>query len=438
MSELASEPSTQRASRTTEPSGDAVESTATPVVTGLTRGSGIRWPVLILGFLAVLLDGYDSTALGLAIPTLSHTWHVPASHFTAALSLTSLGVAIGYLTCGRLSARYGRRGVVTVAVAAFTVGSLLNAAVHTTTELSLVRLFTGLGLGAVLPTAVSLATAVNPARYRQMIAIFVAMAITVGALIAGLLGARLIGMSGWRSVFIADGIGSALLVPALWFGLPGETPDSASAPPTAEASSVARLFDEGYRLRTTLLWAFGLLMFGVYFIFSSWLPTLLTSYGFSASLAPLGSAALGAGSILSGLVLMAAGVRYRIASILVVTTVIAIAFLALSSRLGPDKALLLTVFAGVGFGLQAAMIGQTGLAATMYPPRTSTTGVGWSASLGRVGSVLGPIVGGAMLGLGMPTRTIVLVACVPVLIALILITALRRRTSAATLPEPHH
>lgn len=339
MSELASEPSTQRASRTTEPSGDAVESTATPVVTGLTRGSGIRWPVLILGFLAVLLDGYDSTALGLAIPTLSHTWHVPASHFTAALSLTSLGVAIGYLTCGRLSARYGRRGVVTV---------------------------------------------------------------------------------------------------ALWFGLPGETPDSASAPPTAEASSVARLFDEGYRLRTTLLWAFGLLMFGVYFIFSSWLPTLLTSYGFSASLAPLGSAALGAGSILSGLVLMAAGVRYRIASILVVTTVIAIAFLALSSRLGPDKALLLTVFAGVGFGLQAAMIGQTGLAATMYPPRTSTTGVGWSASLGRVGSVLGPIVGGAMLGLGMPTRTIVLVACVPVLIALILITALRRRTSAATLPEPHH
>ena len=403
------------------------------------RSQRLHWPMLILGFLAVLLDGYDSTTLGLSVPTLANAWHTPASNFTAALSLTSAGVAIGYLTCGRLSTRYGRRRVIMTAVAVFTVGSLLTAATTTIAELSLLRLLTGLGLGAVLPAAVSLAVAVNPARYRQTVAIFVAMAIAAGALIAGLLGVRLIGVGGWQLVFIVGAAGSLLLLPALWFGLPDEsavTPNDTADLPIARTASVARLFDQGYRIRTVLLWSFAFLMFAVYFIFSSWLPTLLTSYGFSPTLAPLGSAALGVGSVLSGLVLMATGLRYRVASILVVTTLVAIFFLVLSSRLGPDKALLLAVFAGVGFGLQAAMIGQTGLAVAMYPAPTATTGVGWSASLGRAGSVLGPIIGGAMLSLGMPTRTIVLTACIPVILALFLVVVIRRRTLAVTDSAP--
>ncbi|MGF6886540.1 AAHS family 4-hydroxybenzoate transporter-like MFS transporter [Nocardia sp. GAS34] len=415
------------------------ESLTTSVVAHPARGDArLRWSVLILAFLAVLLDGYDSTALGGCIPSLSRAWHVPASHFTAALSLTSAGVAVGYLTCGRLSARWGRRRVVMSAVLVFTVGSALTAMVTTMIGLDLVRLFTGLGLGAVLPAAVSLATAANPARYRQTLAIFVAMAIAVGTLVAGLLGVRLIGLAGWRSVFVAGAVASALLLPALWYGLPDEGPDTTfddADRPTAQSSSVARLFDHGYGVRTVLLWAFGFLMFTVYFIFSSWLPTLLTSYGFAVTLAPLGSAALGVGSIIGAIVIMAAALRYRMSSVLIGTTVLAIVFLALSSRLGADKALLLTVFGGVGLGLQAAMIGQTGMAAAMYPSRTATTGVGWSASMGRAGSVLGPIVGGILLGFGVPTRTIVLIACVPVVAALLLVAELRRRTALADRPR---
>lgn len=80
-----------------------------------------NWLVLVLTFVAVVLDGYDTIALGLSVPALARDWGVAPSHFTPALSLTSAGVALGYLACGRLVARFGARRVVLAAVVVFTV-----------------------------------------------------------------------------------------------------------------------------------------------------------------------------------------------------------------------------------------------------------------------------------------------------------------------------
>ncbi|WP_416562019.1 MFS transporter [Nocardia testacea] len=388
--------------------------------------------VLALTFVAVVLDGYDTIALGLSIPALSADWGVAASHFTPALSITSLGVALGYIAVGRLVARFGSRRVILAAVLVFTAGSLLTAAATSLWELTALRLVTGLGLGAVLPAAVAHATALNPPRLRQSIAVFVTMGISLGSLIAGLVGSKLVSSYGWQSVFVAGALASALLFPLLWLRLPDETAVIGTIEPAAakHGASVARLFDPGVRLRTVLLWGFSFLTFSVFYIFSSWLPTLLTSYGFSKGLAPLGSAALGVGSIIGAAVLMLGALRLRMTSVLAGTTVAAVIFLIVSGFLGADKALLLIVFAGVGLGLQAGMIGQAALAVSLYPDRTAATGVGWASSMGRLGSVLGPIIGGALIALGASTATIVLLACIPVVAALVLVMALGRITAA--------
>ncbi|MGA6207504.1 MFS transporter [Nocardia testacea] len=388
--------------------------------------------VLALTFVAVVLDGYDTIALGLSIPALSADWGVAASHFTPALSITSLGVALGYIAVGRLVARFGSRRVILAAVLVFTAGSLLTAAATSLWELTALRLVTGLGLGAVLPAAVAHATALNPPRLRQSIAVFVTMGISLGSLIAGLVGSKLVSSYGWQSVFVAGALASALLFPLLWLRLPDETAVIGTIEPAAakHGASVARLFDPGVRLCTVLLWGFSFLTFSVFYIFSSWLPTLLTGYGFSKGLAPLGSAALGVGSIIGAAVLMLGALRLRMTSVLAGTTVAAVIFLIVSGFLGADKALLLIVFAGVGLGLQAGMIGQAALAVSLYPDRTAATGVGWASSMGRLGSVLGPIIGGALIALGASTATIVLLACIPVVAALVLVMALGRITAA--------
>lgn len=393
--------------------------------------TGTNRVVLALTFITVVLDGYDTIALGLSIPALAEEWSVPAAHFTPALSLTSLGVALGYIAVGQLVARFGSRRVILAAVVLFTVGSLLTAAASSLWELTALRFVTGLGLGAVMPAAVAHATVLNPPRLRQSIAVFVTMGISLGALLAGVLGSRLVGSYGWQSVFLAGALASAVLFPLLWLGLPDEhTVLSAVEPAAAKhGASVARLFDPGVRGRTLLLWGFSFLTFSVYYIFSSWLPTLLTGYGFSTGLAPLGSAALGVGSIIGAGLLILGARRYRLTSVLAATTVAAIAFLIVSGFLGANTALLLIVFGGVGLGLQAGMIGQAAVAVSLYPDGTAATGVGWASSMGRLGSVLGPVIGGALIALGAATGTIVLLACLPVVAALVLITALGRSTA---------
>ncbi|OZD73390.1 MFS transporter [Rhodococcus sp. 05-340-1] len=387
-----------------------------------------NWPVLALALLACVLDGYDTIALGLSVPSLSREWGVPASHFTPALSLTSLGSALGFIMVGRLIARFGCRNVMLAAVALFTLGTLLTAWASNVTELTALRLLTGLGLGAVMPAAITQATVLNPERIRQSIAVLVGMGMAVGALIAGVAGSQLIGHFGWSSVFIAGAVAAAVLFPFLWIGLPDERTVIGRIPVSdaKHKASLARLFDPEVRTRTVLLWIFSFLVFSVYYIFSSWLPTLLVSYGFTTSLAPLGSAALGVGSIVGAAILVVGLTKFRLTSILTFTTVAAAVFLTISAYLGPDKALLLLVFGGVGLGLQGGMLGQAAVAVTMYPQGTAATGVGWTCSMGRLGSVVGPVVGGALIGLGTSTSTIVLLACIPVLAALVIIVVLGR------------
>lgn len=392
-----------------------------------------NWSVLTLAFIAVVLDGYDTIALGLSVPALAAEWNEAPSHFTPALSLTSLGVALGYIAVGRLTARFGCRNVILFAVGVFTIGSLLTAWSTSIVELTALRFITGLGLGAVMPAAVAQTTALNPVKFRQSIAVFVTMGISLGALIAGVAGSQLVRNFGWPSVFVVGAIASAILFPFLWFGLPDERKVIGEVPvaDAKHSASVARLFDPEVRTRTLLLWVFSFLVFSVFYIFSSWLPTLLTSYGFSTGLAPLGSAALGVGSIIGAGVLILGATKFKMTSVLAGTTAAAIVFLVISAFLGPDKALLLIVFAGVGLGLQAGMIGQAAVAVSIYPQRTAATGVGWTSSMGRLGSVVGPIIGGALIGLGFGTSSIVLLACIPVAAALLVILALGRMRQPA-------
>jgi AAHS family 4-hydroxybenzoate transporter-like MFS transporter len=64
--------------------------------------------------------------------------------------------------------------------------------------------------------------------------------------------------------------------------------------------------------------------------------------------------------------------------------------------------------------------GQTvsnALSADYYPTAIRATGVGWSLGIGRVGSILGPILGGFLLSYGGTARHVFWAAAIPALIA---------------------
>jgi MFS family permease len=70
-----------------------------------------------------------------------------------------------------------------------------------------------------------------------------------------------------------------------------------------------------------------------------------------------------------------------------------------------------------GAGLIAGSTGQVGLAVGASPAALRTTGVGWGAALGRIGSILGPVASGLLLVAGTPSRGVIAVLAAPLVVA---------------------
>lgn len=395
--------------------------------------TAIRWRVVVLTFLAVLLDGFDTAALAFVVPTLARAWETVPASFTLPLVLTNAGVVVGYLSCGWLGARLGRRRVLIGGVALYGAGSAAAALViplESLTALSVVRLITGFGLGVVLPIAVSLSTSHSPARRREVVSIIVTLGLASGITIGGFTGGALIQTVGVTGVFWIGGALPLVLAIVMWWVLvdPPRGEDGAAA---RDDARVGRLFVADLRSNTLLLWTFSFLVFVAAYTLTSWVPTLLTEYGFSPTRAPLGLAYVSLGGILGGLALIPVAARLGVARALVLATALGVICMAIASRFDLGTVPLLLVLGGAGMGVVAGQIGQLAMAVSLYPIGTRTTGVGWAAALGRIGSIVGPGIAGILLALSLPARDIILLTAIPVLVACLCAVVIRRRNAGA-------
>src|SRR5918992_3667804 len=173
--------------------------------------AGTRWGVvvLVLSFLAVMLDGFDTATLAFVLPTLSEQWGVAPAAFTPAVVLTNIGVVIGYLSCGSVGARMGRRTLLLWGVTVCGAGTLLTAFVlptHSIALLSIIRLLTGIGFGVVLPTAVALTVDHFAARRKEVVSATVTLGLGSGMTLAGFVGGDLIQWVGTTGVFWLAGV----------------------------------------------------------------------------------------------------------------------------------------------------------------------------------------------------------------------------------------
>ncbi|MGV9295352.1 MFS transporter [Amycolatopsis sp. NPDC003676] len=392
----------------------------------------IHWPVVILCFLAVLLDGFDTAALSFTIPTLSHEWASAPAAFTLPLVLTNIGVVMGYLAAGYVGARMKARSVVLTGVLIFAGATVLTAAIlhlKSMPVFAATRLVTGLGLGLVLPAGVSLATKHSAEGRRELVSVAVTLGLASGSSLGGFFGGKLLHSVGSAGVFYVAGLAPLVLAAVMAMVLPTNEPAVAST--AKQEAKVSRLFGQGLRLPTSLIWAFSFLIFITAYVLISWVPTLLTGYGFAAGKAPLGLAFLTLGGIAGGLVLIPLAARIGIARALILLPAIGAVCMVLVATVPVGETVLFLLLAGAGFGVTAGQIGQLTLAVSIYPASTRTTGVGWAAALGRIGSIVGPGVAGLLLALALSAQTIVLATAVPVLVAIACAVGLSRVRSQA-------
>ena len=427
--------------------------------------SGFQVLVVSLCALIVLIDGFDTQAIGYVAPAIVRSWHVDRAALTPVFSAGLLGLMLGALAFGPVADRFGRKPVLIFCTLFFGVMSLLTSTADSVQSLIILRFITGLGLGGAMPNAIALTTEYAPKRIRATTIMIMFCGFSLGAALGGVAAASLISHFGWKSVFVLGGIVPCLAFPFLAALLPesirylvvqGERGDrvgailrridpAASIPAgatftveehKAKGFVVRQLFANGRGPFTLLIWVvFFMSLLDLYFV-TNWLPTIITDSGIAVSRAALITAMYQVGGILGTLLLGRLFDRFSPFVMLALTYLAASVFVLLIGTVGTSiGALVLTVF-GAGFCVVGGQIGANALTANSYPTAIRSTGVGWALGIGRIGSIVGPMIGGQLLALHWPIRQIFLVAAAPVLVAslaALCISFLRR----APLAEEH-
>jgi AAHS family 4-hydroxybenzoate transporter-like MFS transporter len=154
----------------------------------------------------------------------------------------------------------------------------------------------------------------------------------------------------------------------------------------------------------------------IYFL-AAWLPTVINNAGLSIELAVITSTMLQVGGTIGVLVLSRFLDRRNPYFVLGATYFMAAIFIAAIGSGGSSIALLIPAVFAAGFCVVGAQTGSNALVSIFYPTFIRSTGVGWALGIGRIGSIIGPVLGGYMLSAEWDIPTIFFAGAVPVLIA---------------------
>src|SRR5260370_5550704 len=182
--------------------------------------SHVQVMLLVLCFLVVALDGFDTIAIGCIAPAIRTEWGATPAQLAPLFGAGLFGLMIGAFAFGPLADRLGRRAILAFTVLFFGVASLASAFAPSIGMLILLRFVTGLGLGGALPNAVTLTSEYCPEGRRSSLVMFMICGFPLGSALGGVAAAQLIAEYGWRSVLVLGGILPLLLAPALWVILP--------------------------------------------------------------------------------------------------------------------------------------------------------------------------------------------------------------------------
>ena len=396
---------------------------------------------LLLTCAAVLfLDGFDTTAIGYVAPSLAKEWGLSKGALGPVFSAGLFGLMIGALILGPLADRIGRKKIIIFSTLAFGIGTLATAFIQDVNTLLVIRFLTGLGLGGAMPNTVAMTSEFNPHRRRATMVMIMFCGFSLGAALGGLLAAALIPQFGWRSVFVVGGVAPLLLVPILAVRLPESVrflaltgqanarvaellalinPKAVFAPgtpfvvhePALAGMPVLHLFRDGRTLVTVLLWVvFFMSLLDLYFL-ANWLPTVLNDLGASVSTAAVIGSMLQVGGVVGTFALGSVIDRFSFRALALVYFIAVFAIGAIG-QLGHSIVFVTMAIFAAGFCTVGGQIAANALAAGFYPTSVRSTGVGWALGIGRVGSIIGPLVGGALMTAKWSTESVFMAAAV--------------------------
>ena len=383
-------------------------STSAPALGGITARQAA---VIGLCALMAMIDGLDTQTIGLVAPAIAADWHVTPAAFGPVFGSSLFSGMIGALLLGQAADRFGRKAILAIAMLLFAVSSLVTPLTHTLHALLLVRLVTGLGLGGAIPIIIAITSEASPNALRLNIVSLMYCGFPLGSMGGSLAAARMIPRLGWASVFYLGGAIPLVLLALVAIVVPASHPATRPlAAATSPRPTVGALFANGGAAGTLLLWAalFLSLLLTVFLV--NWMPLVTHQAGLGMATAILGVGALNFGGIVGTFLIGWACKRLRsVLPIALSYALGALAVCAIGLAAHSARLLLGTAFIAGLFTVGSQMC-TIALSASFYESELRATGVGWAFGIGRIGAVVGPVLGGFLIGYGISTPTLFLTA----------------------------
>ena len=418
----------------------------------------IAWSVLL-----AMIDGYDIGAIAFAAPSLIRDWHVAPKELGLVLSASNIGVLFGSQIFGWIGDSYGRKTALITANLLFGVFTFVASYSTNHTELSWLRFIAGLGIGGVIPNLVAINAESAPRHLRATLAIVAVGLVPLGGALAGFASAALVPQHGWQILFEIGGVVPILFALAAIFTLPESIkfmtlhesqrakmealiaairPDF-KVPPNARfviederqaPSNPIYLFRNGLAAITPLTWLIFACNLMGYFFLISWTPTLMGAAKVPPATAALAGAALQVGGTVGALVLcwwLQRG-RFLAIAILFVIAVPVVGSIGYAGLTSTTALIVTTFFAGaVVLGIQS---GINVVGAMIYPTSLRANGSGWQLGIGRLGAIVGPMVGALFVGL--PVTDLYMWSAIPFAVGAVVCLLVHILNSARIAADP--
>jgi len=413
--------------------------------------------VIVICFVFMLVDGYDYGIISNAAPLIMREWDIDAAMFGPVFSVATFGWLLGAIIFGFISDRMGRKLPLVIGGVLFTLCTLAIFFSHTLTELIVWRFITGFGAGGVVPVSMVMTSEYSSAKSRAKFITIMFSGFVIGSTMGSFIAAGMMPAFGWRSIFL---LGAFLPIPAILLVL-FVLPESArwlvanmktakqkamlikqiklisdqeindntqfisntQAKKKSDRRSIKLLFEGKLAWVTPMLWVFYAASSLAVFFIGNWMPQLLTLKGYTAGQA---SAMVGtsgifgiAGTILVGLWLDKFGMRWGM-----VWPLITIGCTALIG--GSTGAVLMVWICMNAFFMNGGHTIGTVIVPVICPYNVRAKGTGLANAAARVGSIVGPIVGGVLISIGVPMTTLFYFVALPFVLNTFLVWILGR------------
>lgn len=427
--------------------------------------SGYQWLIILLCFFIALFDGFDTQAVAFTAPAIIDAFQLEAKALAPVLTAGIIGMTIGAMCLGILGDKLGRRKTLILCIFIFAISTLFTAFVTHLNHIFILRVIAGLGMGGATPVLLALAAEYSPKRYKGLVTTGVLLALPAGAMLGGLLAAKIMPIWGWQSIYIIGGVVPLLFLVILFFVLP-ESLEYLRQKPTAlnkqtiekilnkisaekihldennfhstteskeKTAKLSILFQQGLDKTTIGVWGTYFFNWVAWFMLLSWLPTILKQAGLDPSNAPYASVTVNAAFIVFAIPLAYFLPKLNTVKILSFMFICGIAIaIALGLTIQSQQwGLIFVLIACAGFGIGGQQLALNYLVVASYPTEVRATAIGWAIGMGRFGAIIGSAIGGLILA-SFGIQGYFMSLAIPLVIAFICILIIRKNYKQTT------